>query len=127
MIDQTKRLDGGLHKLIEAAEHLSELNEKLQVQKTHVDEQTLVFLLTLFFLFSHLCKLIEIDLHEFAEHDWPEQREGRSITGPRYTKRTRTSGIVWPDPSEKRYTFFILYLQHLNFLCNINFMKNSGC
>lgn len=42
MIDQAKRLDGGLHKLIEASIHLAELNEKLQVQKTHVDEQTLV-------------------------------------------------------------------------------------
>lgn len=42
MIDQTKRLDGGLQKLIEAADHLTELNAKLQVQKAHVDEQTQV-------------------------------------------------------------------------------------
>jgi len=42
MIDQTKRLDGGLQKLVEAADHLTELNAKLQIQKAHVDEQTQV-------------------------------------------------------------------------------------
>jgi hypothetical protein len=40
--DQTKRLDGGLHKLIEAADHLEELNAKLKVQKINVDEQAQV-------------------------------------------------------------------------------------
>ena len=60
MVDQTKRLDGGLQKLIEAADHLAELNEKLQVQKAHVDEQTQVssFLFRLSSISSNVLLLI---------------------------------------------------------------------
>ena len=86
MIDQTKRLDGGLHKLIEAAEHLSELNEKLQVQKTHVDEQTLVPLLPYPLLLLYIAHIFYfgIDLCQFAEHYWPKQRESGGIPGSRH-------------------------------------------